>query len=158
MANQKIVIGPSNWVLDADNKVHVRYRIITDDLSLRSAMSPTYDIQVPALSEIFDPLPINYTISSSTSGSSKVISLSWTPTRKLGSNGQEYPAYDNLSYFLFVTEPGQSSKYVQTVFSNSFAYVVPSTSTGTYEFAVSLPNTTKTPLTNTVLFSASITI
>lgn len=149
MANKKIILDPSRWVLDPDNKVTLRYRIVTDDFNVRSAFSPPYSIEAPALDEVFS-FPVNYVASSSTSGSSVIMRIDWSIT----------PQYDNIRYFMFLQGPSDSDPaYLQTVTGNTFSYVLPNTATaGDYVFTLTLPTTTKTALLNAQLFSATITI
>ena len=149
MANKKLILDPSKWILDADNNVTLRYRIVTDDFNVRSAFSPPYSIEVPELNTIFN-FPINYVATSATSGSSIIMRIDWSIT----------PQYDNLNYFIFLTAPGESSPtYLQSLTGNTFSYVVPNTATsGDYVFTVTLPTTTKTALSNAQLFTATITI
>lgn len=149
MANKKIILDPSRWILDEDNKVTLRYRIVTDDFNVRSAFSPPYAIEVPALSDVFN-FPIDYVASSTTSGSSIIMRIDWSIS----------PNYDGIKYFMFLQQPGASSaQYLQTVTGNTFSYVLPNTAaTGNYVFSLALPTTTKTALSNAELFSATITI
>lgn len=149
MANKKLVLDPSRWILDADNNVTLRYRVVTDDFNVRSAFSPAYSVEVPALNTIFN-FPIDYVATSSASGSSIIMRIDWSIT----------PQYDNLNYFVFLTRPGETvPTYLQTLSGNTFSYVVPSTATaGDYVFTITLPTTTKTALSNAELFSATITI
>lgn len=149
MANKKLILDPSRWILDEDNNVTLRYRVVTDDFNVRSAFSPAYSIEAPALSAVFN-FPIDYVATSATSGSSIIMRVDWSIT----------PQYDNLNYFIFLTRPGETSpSYLQTVSGSTFSYVLPNTATtGDYIFTVTLPTTTKTALSNAELFSATITI
>ena len=149
MANKKLILDPSRWILDADNNVTLRYRIVTDDFNVRSAFSPAYSVEVPALNTIFN-FPVDYVATSSASGSSIIMRIDWSLT----------PQYDNLNYFVFLTRPGETSAtYLQTITGNTFSYVLPNTATtGNYVFTITLPTTTKTALSNAELFSATITI
>lgn len=149
MANKKLILDPSKWILDADNKVTLRYRIVTDDFNVRSAFSPPYAIEVPALSDVFS-LPVDYVATSSTSGSSIIMRIDWSIS----------PNYDNIQYFMFLQRPGSSTtEYLQTVSGNTFSYVLPNTApSGDYTFILTLPTTTKTALSNAQLFSAIVTI
>jgi hypothetical protein len=149
MANKKIILDPSRWVLDPDNNVTIRYRIVTDDFNVRSAFSPPYSIEAPALNEIFS-FPVNYVASSTTSGASIIMRIDWSIT----------PQYDDIKYFMFLQSPADSEPaYLQTVTGNTFSYVLPNTTpTGDYVFTLTLPTTTKTALSNAELFSATITI
>lgn len=144
MSNRKIILNPANWILDADNKVSFRYRVLTDDFNIRSAYSPTYSVEVP---QLIDPAgngiftDVDYVLTKEVSGPNTLIRLSWTTS----------PQYDNMGYFIFLND-----QYLQTSRFAAFSYVA--TSTGTYTFKISLPNTTKTPLANTVLFTATTTV
>lgn len=144
MSNRKIVLNPASWVLDENNKVSFRYRILTDDFNIRSAHSPIYSIDAPQLIDaggdgIFTS--VDYVATKEVSGPNTLIRLSWSTT----------PQYDGMRYFVFLND-----EYVRAINVPSFSYVA--TTAGSYTFKISLPNTTKTPLTNTILFSATISV
>lgn len=146
MANKKIILDPSQWILNANNEVALRYRVVTDDLNVRSAFSPVYSVQVPAIQDI---MTVSSAITVETVGSDKVMRLVWSTV----------PQYEGMQYFVFLKRPSDSDyKFLKSTSETSFAFIAPSSAVGQYSFTVTLPNTTKTPLTNTVVFSKTATI
>lgn len=147
MANRRILLDPSKWVVDENQKVSLRYRIVTNDLNVRSSFSPVYRIQVPDVEDIFSNvtgLAIKETV-----GANTVINLTWSTT----------PVYNNFNYYIFIKKPGDTDySFVKSTQTTSFSYVVASSQTGQYDFIVSMPTTTKTPLQNARLLLASATI
>jgi len=142
VSNNKVILDPSSWVIDENNKINLRYRILTDDLNIRSAFSPTYSIDAPAIlgpEGVFTQ--VDRTITSETSGGTTTIRLAWTTS----------PQYNNMKYFVFLND-----EYLQTTNVSLFNYST--TVSGTYNFTVQFPTTKKAILTNAVLFTASITI
>lgn len=144
MSNKKIVLNPASWILDPDNRISFRYRLLTDDFNIRSAHSPIYLVDAPALIDaggagIFTE--VDYIATTETVGGSTAIRLSWTTS----------PQYEGMRYFVFLND-----EYLQTTPFASFTHVV--STSGTYTFKISLLNTTKTPLANTVLFTAAVTV
>lgn len=142
MANKKIILDPSSWILDADNNINFRYRILTDDFNVRSAFSPTYFVPAPTVlgsGGIFES--VDYTATTEVFGGTTSIRLVWTTA----------PKYDDMKYFIFL-----NGEYLQTIVGGSFSYAT--SVAGDYEFVVTVPNTTKTPLANTILFSTTVTI
>jgi hypothetical protein len=146
MANKKIILDPSQWILNANNEVAFRYRVITDDLNIRSAFSPVYSVQVPAIEDI---MTVSSTISVDTVGSDKVMRLVWSTT----------PQYEGMQYYVFLKKPSDTDYvFLKSTSETSFAFIAPNSAIGQYNFIVTLPNTTKTPLTNTIVFSKTTTI
>lgn len=142
MANKKIVLDPSSWILDEDNNINFRYRILSDDFNVRSAFSPTYFVPAPTVlgpGGIFES--IDYAATTEVFGGTTSIRLAWTTS----------PNYDNMKYFVFL-----NGEYLQTITGSSFSYAA--SAAGNYDFIVTVPNTTKTPLANTILFSTTVTI
>lgn len=144
MSNKKIVLNPASWILDPNNNISFRYRLITDDFNVRSAHSPIYSIEAPALIDaggegIFTS--VDYVATKETVNGNTAIRLSWTTS----------PQYEGMRYFVFLDD-----EYLQTTPFASFTHVV--SAAGSYTFKISLLNTTKTPLANTVLFSATVTV
>ena len=144
MSNKKIILNPASWILDPDNRISFRYRLLTDDFNIRSAHSPIYSIDAPTLIDsegngIF--VDVDYVATKETVGGTTAIRLSWATS----------PQYDGMRYFVFLND-----EYLQTTSFSSFTHVV--SSAGTYTFKISLPNTTKTPLANTVLFTTAVTV
>lgn len=147
MDNRKLVIEPSQWIIDDNGKINFRYKIITDDLNIKSATSPTYSIAAPAINQIFSE--IKHSIVAETSGTNKLIRLNWTLE----------PTYNNLKYFIFIKRPSDTAAiYNKTISEASFSYITAAANTGTYQFTVTLPSTTKTVTNYVKLFDASITI
>lgn len=147
MANRRILLDPSKWVVDADHKVNLRYRVVTNDLNVRSAFSPVYSVQVPDKDDIFSSV-IGAAVSE-VADENVVIRLSWSTT----------PVYNNFNYYIFLKKPGETSySFIKSTQTTSFSYVVPTSAEGTYDFIVSMPTTTKTPLENARLLLASTTI
>jgi hypothetical protein len=147
MANRRILLDPSKWVVNEDHKVSLRYRVVTNDLNVRSAYSPVYKVQVPEIEDIFSS--ITGLASKTVSGSNTVINVTWTTA----------PVYNNFNYYIFIKKPGETSySFVKSTQTTSFAYVAPNTQVGQYDFIISMPTTTKTPLENARLFLASATI
>ncbi len=147
MANRKILLDPSKWVVDEDNRISLRYRVVTNDLNVRSAFSPVYRIAVPAKEDVFSS--INNAITKTVVGSNTSINVSWTTS----------PVYDNFVYYVFLQKPNESGyTFIKSTQDSSFSYVVPSSETGSYSIAISIPTTTKTVLENALLFVATTTI
>lgn len=150
MSNKKIIIDPSLWILNPDNYISFRYRILTDDFNIRSAHSIPYSIEAPPLisSEGGEGIftDVEYIANTETSNGSTAIRLSWTTT----------PQYDNMNYFIFI-----DNTYIQSVPFPSFTYVVPESlvpESTSYNFKVTIPNTTKTPQENTLLFETTVLV
>lgn len=142
MANKKVVVSPASWILDEDNNINLRYRILTDDFNIRSAFSPTYSIEAPVVvgpGGIFES--VSHAATTEVDSGTTSIRLVWTTS----------PQYDGMQYYVFL-----NGEYLQTTSSSSLSYAT--STSGSYEFVVTVPNTTKTPLTNTVLFSTTVTI
>ena len=151
MANSKVVLDPSMWVIDTGGIVSFRYRVITDDLNIRSAKSPTYSIVVPAAPSLFSS--ITGGISAETVGTdTKDIRLSWSLE----------PDYDNLTYFVFVKRPGATAfEYYKTITDNASSFLIDTSDSnnfGTYEFKVSLPTVDKKLVSEAVILTKSIVI
>lgn len=147
MANRRILLDPSKWVVNEDHKVTLRYRVVTNDLNVRSAYSPSYKITVPDIDDIFSSK--TGAAVKTTSGSNTIITLTWTTT----------PVYDSFNYYIFLKKPGESDySFVKSTQTTSFAFITPTTNVGQYDFIVTMPTTTKTPLQNARLFLASATI
>jgi hypothetical protein len=147
MANRKILLDPSKWVVDQDQKVTLRYRVVTNDLNVRSAFSPVYRIQVPDADEIFDT--ITNAVTKTVSGDNTVINLTWSTS----------PVYNNFIYYIFLKKPGESAySFIKSTETTSFSYVVPTSATGEYSFVVSMPTTTKTVFPDAQLLVAPVTI
>lgn len=147
MANRKVLLDPSKWVVDGDHKVSLRYRVVTNDLNIRSAFSPVYRIQVPEKADIFSSV-----VGAATAEvveDNVIVRLSWSTA----------PVYNNFNYYIFLKKPGESDyTFIKSTQNTSFSYVVTTEDVGTYDFIVSMPTTTKTPLTNARLLLASATI
>lgn len=147
MANRKVLLDPSKWVVDGDHKVSLRYRVVTNDLNIRSAFSPVYRIQVPEKTDIFSSV-----VGAATTevvDDNVIVRLSWSTA----------PVYNNFNYYIFLKKPGESDySFIKSTQNTSFSYVVTTDDVGTYDFIVSMPTTTKTPLTNARLLLASTTI
>jgi hypothetical protein len=148
VANSKVVIDPSKWIVDEDHSVSFRYRIMTNDLNVRSAFSPVYRVELPPITEMFSD--VRYTVTPDTSNVSTVlVRLDWATV----------PVYDNFTYYVLVKKPGESDySFVKSTTTTSFSYVVPSSEVGIHNIAVTIPTTTKTALTNARLIVASFTI
>lgn len=147
MANRKVLLDPSKWVVDGDHKVSLRYRVVTNDFNIRSAFSPVYRIQVPEKADIFSSV-----VGAATTevvDDNVIVRLSWSTA----------PVYNNFNYYIFLKKPGESDySFIKSTQNTSFSYVVTTDDVGTYDFIVSMPTTTKTPLTNARLLLASTTI
>lgn len=150
MANGKIIIDPSKWIIDENNKINFRYRIITDDFNIRSATSPTYSVDAPPINEIFTT--IKSAITSESVGTSTTIRVDWTVE----------PEYTDMKYFVYLQTPvDMAPVYNKTVSDTSFTYVVNNSdpnSSGTYVVVVTMPTTTKNISTYTTLFTKTIVI
>jgi hypothetical protein len=148
MANGRILLGPASWVVNEDHEVSFRYRVVTNDLNVRSAFSPTYVVAVPAIAEIFNT--IDYGISSRAIGSQNLVDIVWSLL----------PRYDNMPYYVFIKAPGATDfSYLKLTYETSFSHILPASSpAGVYSFTVTMPTTGKTALANAILFSATITI
>ena len=150
MANKQIRLDPSQWIIDDKGMINFRYRVVTDDLNIRSATSQTYSIQAPQISEIFDSIQKN--ISAESIDETTTIRVNWTTS----------PQYDGIRYFVFVKTPTDTGLvYNKTITDSSFSYVVDNNdpnSSGTYTIAVTLPNTTKTVTNYTKLFELTTTL
>lgn len=147
MANRKILVDPSRWVVDSDHKMGIRYRIVTNDLNVRSAFSPMYKVQLPPINEIFSD--IDYAVVAESVDDNTVIRVDWSTT----------PSYDNIVYYIFLQKPGESGfTFLKSTQTTSFAYVLPTNVPGNYNIAVTIPTTTNTALTNARLFVATAVI
>jgi hypothetical protein len=148
MANRKILLDPSKWVVDEDHKMSIRYRVVTNDLNVRSAFSPVYRVSLPPITDLFEN--VSYAVTKGDdSVSPVVVNLDWNTE----------PVYNNISYYLFVKKPGDSDySFVRSTTTPSFSYVVPLSEVGIHNIAVTIPTTTKTALTNARLIVASFTI
>jgi hypothetical protein len=147
MANRRILLDPSKWVVNEDHKVTLRYRVVTNDLNVRSAYSPSYKITVPDIDDIFNE--INYTLTTESIDDSTVIRVNWTTI----------PVYDNFTYYVFLKKPTDADYvFVKSTRESSFSYVLPNNGSGVYSIAVTMPTVTNTALTNARLFVASETI
>jgi hypothetical protein len=147
MANRKIVLDPSKWIVDEDHKVGLRYRIVTNDLNVRSAFSPLYRVSVPSKEDLFSA--VSGSSGTSSSNGSTSITVSWTTE----------PIYNNFNYYIFVKKPGETDySFVKSTQDTSFSFVTPSANVGEYSILVSMPTTTKQVLTNATLFVATQTI
>lgn len=150
MANGKIIIDPSKWIIDENNKINFRYKIITDDFNIRSATSPTYSVTAPAINEIFTT--IKSTIVSEAVGASTTIKVNWTVE----------PEYTDMKYFVYLQTPADTAPiYNKTVSDTSFTYVINNAdpnADGTYVVVVTMPTTTKKVTTYTTLFTKTIVI
>ena len=150
MANKKIKLDPSKWVIDESGMINFRYKVITDDLNVRSATSSTYSVQAPTINQIFPSIISN--ISTESIDETTTIRVTWTTS----------PQYDDMKYFVFVQRPSDSGFiYNKTISENSFSYVVDNNATGaagTYKVAITLPNTTKTVTSYTKLFEVTTTL
>jgi hypothetical protein len=144
MANRKILLDPSKWVVDQDQKVALRYRVVTNDLNVRSAFSPMYRVQVPEITEIFDN--VTYAITTESVVDNTIIRVAWTTA----------PVYNNFVYYVFLKRPTDSDYiFVKSTQEASFSYVIPNNGSGVYSIAVTMPTVTNTALTNARLFVAS---
>ncbi len=147
MANRRILLDPSKWVVNEDQKVTLRYRVVTNDLNVRSAFSPVYRVQVPDIDEIFND--IDYALTTESVGDSTVIRVTWTTA----------PVYDNFTYYVFLKKPTDTDYvFIKSTQESSFSYVIPNNGSGIYSIAVTMPTVTNTALTNARLFVASETI
>jgi hypothetical protein len=147
MANRKILLDPSKWVVDEDQKVALRYRIVTNDLNVRSAFSPMYRVQVPAINEVFSN--VTYAITTESVVDNTVIRVVWTTA----------PVYENFVYYVFLQGPGDSDyNFIKSTQETSFSYVVPNNVSGVYSIAVTMPTVTNTALPNARLLVASESI
>jgi hypothetical protein len=148
MANGRITLSPASWVVNEDHEVSFRYRIVTNDLNVRSAFSPTYVVAVPAISEIFNT--ISSGISSRLVGSQNLVDIVWSLS----------PRYDSMPYYVFIKAPGAlEPSYLKVTYETSFSHILPASSpTGSYEFTVTIPTTSRTVLANAIIFSATVTI
>lgn len=147
MANRKILLNPSKWVVDPDHKMGIRYRVVTNDFNVRSAFSPMYKVQLPSIEEVFSD--VDYAIATESVDDTTVVRVDWTVT----------PSYDNLLYYVFIKKPGDSDfVFLKSTQTASFAYVLPNNGAGTYSIAVTIPTTTNTALTNARLFVATTVI
>lgn len=151
MANSKVILPPSEWVIDEGGIVTIRYRVLTNDFNIRSAISPAYSIEVPDAEDIFTSITPAIA-SDSLSGNIANIRLSWSLV----------PAYDNIKFFVFVKRPSASSfEFYKSVSENGCIYVVDKSITanlGTYEFIVSLPTVNKKNIAEAQVFTKSITV
>ena len=147
MANRRILLDPSRWVVNEDQKVTLRYRVVTNDLNVRSAYSPSYKITVPDIEDIFTS--VTGAAAKTTSGSNTIINVTWSTS----------PVYNNFNYYVFLKGPGDADySFIKSTQTTSFSYVTPTANVGQYDFIVTMPTTTKTPLENARLFLASATI
>jgi hypothetical protein len=151
MANKKIKLDPSKWVIDENNMINFRYRIVTDDLNIKSASSSVYSIEAPALlNDVFSSIVSN--ISSESIQETTRITVNWTTK----------PQYDGMRYFIYVQTPDDAAPvYNKTITETSFSYVVDNNdpaSEGEYVITVTLPSTKKVVNTHATLFSKTITI
>lgn len=150
MANGKIIIDPSKWVIDDNGKINFRYNIITDDFNIKSATSPIYSIAAPAISEIFTT--IKATISSEAVGTSTTIKTNWTLE----------PEYDGMKYFVFLQKPTDTEPiYNKTVSDTSFTYVADNTdpnADGTYKVVITMPSINKKITSYSKIFEKTIVI
>lgn len=151
MANKKIKLDPSQWIVDDNNMVHFRYKVITDDRNLKSATSPIYSIEIPpVVPGVFSSVVSN--IASETVGETTIIKVTWTTK----------PQYTNIKYFVFVKTPSDTEPiYNKTITENTFSYVVDNNDTaseGEYQIYVTLPTTTKKINTFVTIFSKTLTI
>lgn len=150
MANKKIKLDPAQWIIDDNGLINFRYRVVTDDLNIKSAMSSVYSVQAPAISEIFESIIKN--ISTETVGETTVIRVTWTTK----------PQYTDMKYFVFVQTPADDGLiYNKTITENNFSYLVDNNAPdveGTYKIAIALPSTTKTVTNFTKLFELTATL
>ena len=147
MANRRILLDPSKWVVDKDQKVSLRYRVVTNDLNVRSSFSPVYRIQVPDVEDIFSS--IKGLVVKETKGGDTIINVTWSTV----------PVYNNFNYYIFLKGPSDTDyNFIKSTQTTSFSYVVENSQSGDYSFIVSMPTITKTPLTNARLVVASISI
>jgi hypothetical protein len=150
MANARVILDPSKWVIDENGKINFRYRIVTDDLNVRSATSAVYSVQAPTINEIFSSIVPS--ISSESIDGKTIVRAVWTTV----------PQYDGMKYFVFVKKPTDSALvYNKTITETSFSYVIDNDdpdAEGTYFIAVTLPNTTKTVTDFTNLFQLPVTV
>lgn len=148
MANKKIKIDPSKWIIDDNNMIHFRYRIVTDDLNLRPATSSTYSIEVPT--SIFSTVVSN--ISTEVIDETTVIRVTWTTT----------PQYNNMQYFVFVQTPADDAPiYNKTITDTTFSYVIDNNdpeSVGSYTIVVTVPTTTKSITATSTILSKTVTV
>lgn len=151
VANSKVLIDPSLWVIDDGGIVSFRYRIVTNDFNIRSAKSPTYSIKVPPATEIFTSITGGI-FAENVGTDIKDIRLSWSVS----------PDYDNLSYYVFVKKPNATAfEYYKTITDNASSYLVDVSDTnnfGTYEFKVSLPTVDKKVVAEATLLTKSIVL
>ena len=151
MANKKIKLDPSKWIVDENNMLHFRYRVVTDDLNLRSATSSTYSIEMPPITpNIFSSIISN--ILTESIDETTIIRANWTTA----------PQYNDMKYFVFVQTPADDAPiYNKTITESTFAYIVDNNdpeSTGDYTIVVTLPTTNKTINANTTLFTKTVTV
>lgn len=148
MANKKIKLDPSKWIVDDNNFIHFRYRIVTDDLNIKSATSSVFSIEAP--SNIFDSIVSN--ISSETIGETTIIRVNWTTK----------PQYNGMQYFVFVQTPADDSPiYNKTISETTFSYVVDNNdpeAEGTYTIVITLPSTTKAITALNTLVTKTVTL
>lgn len=149
MANKKIKIDPSKWILDDNSMIHFRYRVVTDDFNLRSATSSVYSIDASAVN-IFNSVVSN--ISTEVIGETTAIRVNWTTS----------PQYNDMKYFVFVQRPGDDAPiYNKTITDTSFSYIVDNNdpeSTGSYTIVITLPTTTKNITAGATIVSKTATV
>lgn len=150
MANERVILDPSQWVIDENGKINFRYRIITDDLNVRSANSAIYSVQAPTIGEIFSSIVPS--ISTESLDGKTIIRTVWTTV----------PQYDGMRYFVFVKKPSDPGLvYNKTITETSFSYVIDNdepSAEGEYIVAITLPSTTKTVTDFTNLFQLSVVV
>lgn len=150
MANEKVILDPSQWVIDENGKINFRYRVVTDDLNVKSANSAIYSVQAPTINEIFSSIVPS--ISTESLNGKTIIRTVWTTV----------PQYDGMRYFVFVKRPSDPGLiYNKTITETSFSYVIDNEDSGvegTYLVAITLPNTTKTVTDFTNLFQLSVVV
>ncbi len=148
MANKKIKLDPSKWIVDDNNMIHFRYRVVTDDLNLKSATSSTYSVEAPA--DIFTSVVSN--ISTEVIDETTVIRVTWTTV----------PQYTGMQYFVFIQTPADTAPiYNKTITDTTFSYVVDNNdpeSTGDYVIVVTMPTTTKNIVTASTILSKTATV
>lgn len=149
MANKKIKIDPSKWILDDNSMIHFRYRVVTDDLNLRSATSSVYSIDASAVN-IFNSVVSN--ISTEVVDETTIIRVNWTTS----------PQYNDMKYFVFVQKPADDAPiYNKTITDTTFSYVIDNNdpeSVGSYTIVITLPTTTKNITAGSTIVSKTVTI